>query len=169
MAMNIVDLPYFDSVPIILNGEITADVASGVFSYNGRPVSFTPREELTDNTLYIITSFSFSADLDELIYQNAILKTPEINLWTTGEARTPLIRKPVFGTKYFDAINFMQPFLPQKFPNEILFSAKGVIDQNADIVALGKSALTLKVILTMYEVVNDEYIAQFKKCGRSLL
>jgi len=159
MSLNINDVPFKSSVPIQAIGRISAPVVGGVYTFNGRPNEMTPRESFTDNALYIMTKVSIAFDVSGLDYQGAIIKVPEINFYSTGEARTPLVRKSIQAPVYYDGYDYTYAFTMKKDPSSLLFSVKGQIEQTTALI--GKQELTCSVVAQMYEVVDDDFIKNF--------
>jgi len=161
MSLNVDKVPFKDSVPLQVIGQVTAPLVSGKYVFDGRPKSMTPNESFTDNSLYIMTKVSIACDISSLDYQGAISRVPEINFYSTGEARTPLVRKPIQAPVYYDGYEYTYAFEMKKDPSSLLFSVKGTIDQTPALV--GKTDLTFSVISQIYEIVDDGFIENFKR------
>jgi len=161
MSLNIDSVPFHTSVPLQVIGQVTAPLVGGVYTFNGRPNEMTPKEQFTDNALYVMTKVSIACDVSALDYQGAINQVPEINFYSTGEARTPLVRKPIQAPLYYDGYDYTYAFEMRKDPSSLLFSVKGIINQTASLV--GKGSLTFSVISQIYEIVDDGFIENFKR------
>jgi len=164
MGVSYDELPFFNTVPIVSIGRVSAPLVGGEYNFVARQSSLLPKEKLVDNALYFISHFSFAMDISELDYQLAILDVPQINLYLSGEARTPLIRKPIFAPTYYESYSYLYAFLPQRSPNELLFSVRGKLTQTAAL--LGKQDITATMVLEFYEIVDDAFISQFKMQGK---
>ena len=161
MSLNITNVPFHTSVPLQVIGRVSAPLVGGNYTFAGRPNEMSPKESFTDNALYVMTKVSIACDVSNLDYQGAIVKVPEINFYSTGEARAPLVRKPIQAPVYYEAYDYTYAFQMKKDPSSLLFSVKGVIEQTPEL--LGKQELTFSVISQIYEIVDDDFIADFKK------
>lgn len=160
MSLNIDNVPFHTSVPLQIIGRVSAPLVGGKYTFDGRPKEMTPKESFTDNALYVMTKVSIACDISALDYQGAIIKVPEVNFYSTGEARTPLVRKPIQAPIYYDGYEYTYAFQMKKDPSSLLFSVKGQIEQTPALI--GKQELTFSVIVQIYEIVDDDFINNFK-------
>lgn len=164
MSADINNLPYWSSVPLVLTTRISAPLQGGFYTFDGRPVSMAPTAHLDNTALYVITEISFAFDINQLDFQAAVRQVPEINFYSTGEARTPLVRKPIIAPIYYDGYNYIYAFESKKTPSEVLASLRARVEQTPALIGVG--VLTGTIILKMYEVVDDAYISEFKAMGK---
>ncbi len=82
---------------------------------NGRVVS-NPRADLDPANLYVIESFTFSADIAETDYSGAIIDTtaapdvvpgiPRFHLYVQSESNGPILKQPIPLPQYYQEANF---------------------------------------------------------------
>lgn len=163
------DLPYWGSPPVQFVYESTAALALGQYIWTDLPSSLTPARPLMENALYFMRNVSLTADVEENDFTSNLVVTAgypghTIRLYTylLGDSRgTPLYREPFHFNKFYDQFDFRFWFMPRRQNDELLCSFRGTLNQGPGLI--GKANVTLKVVYSAQEVIDNEFVKQFVK------
>lgn len=160
----LIDIPYNTSEPVQFVAAITAPLVAGEFVFPNSIVSFNPQVNLLDNTLYIINSVSYSVNIPEADYQEALQSPmPSFQIFTSGTGNTPLWRSGFYLPRYFYDYNYIKAFLPKQSPNQLKIKIDGSLEQTAALTALGIGDVTAFIALSVTEIKDDNYVKNFKE------
>lgn len=163
MSASVLSLPYSQSRPLILAGRLTAPLVAGAYTWDGLAFDASPRVDLKAAYLYILTSISFAADLDQSNYSDAIDPTyttapiPSFRMTQGGGAS--ILADAVPAPFYFSDLGVCSHFMPAVDRNRIQFSAQGRLVQTPELV--GKASISLSVSCIVYEVADLNWIRKF--------
>ena len=187
--LDLAKIPFLKSPPMHFVYRSTATLQFGqyVFDRTNTPKSnFNPRINIEQNRLYLIRSFSFSADINILDYQAAFFGTGQVNvptfsLYLKANEAAPFLRQPLQLPTYYEEQDFPKVFIPQRIAgpaaqsgsaalvtakslNEFQGFFKGVLDQIPALI--GKQSVTLILTLNGTEVQDDGFISRYRKSLR---
>lgn len=159
------DIPYWTSPPLQFVYESTAALALGRYTFADNPSALTPTRPLLENALYFFRSISFSADASELDYTQNVISTatavaPLFYVYKESDSNAVLYREPFSCNKFYDQFDFRFWWQTGKVNDQLLAGFTGAIMQGAAFV--GKASMTLKVIISAQEIVDDAFIEAFK-------
>lgn len=155
------DLPYHNSPPIEFVYKSSAAFIAGIYTWSDGPSILTPTRPLMENTLYYFRSITFSADIEELDFTSCIVTIPQFQMYLKGTQKAILFREPVYMVKYFQNFDYRFAWFTQRKEEQLYASWNGVLNQNANTV--GKNPITLTAVISAQEVVDEAFIAKFKK------
>lgn len=185
MSASLNHIPYYSTKPLVFNYRETVELFAGAYEWNYSTRDyFTPRLDIDSPNLYIIESFSFAADINELDFQSAMNiqqdGVPEFSLYLRSEGSGTILRMPLQLPVYYREQNFIQSVLPKmgqsgadkqtgvniqnaftaKEANQFQGSFKGKLQHTPALV--GKQSITLILSLSIIEVRDQQYIQTFK-------
>lgn len=154
------DLPYTNSPPLQWTYESTANLNLGQYVWTDTPSAFTPVRPLLENALYYIRSITLSADVDELVFQGALVTAPSFYTYVEKQGNVPLFREPIRMNRYYEDFTYRLTWGTQSGNEEVLGAFRGTLLQTADLI--GKSSVTLKATMTVQEIVDKKFINLFR-------
>jgi hypothetical protein len=162
------DLPYWGSPPIQYVYESTAILDAGFYTWADVPSALTPNRPVLANVLYFFRNFSMAADIEELDFTSAIVTTPQFNAHLKSDARAPLFREPLLMNKFFNLLPYRLWWATQQggdnsdrqTGDQLLGTWTGTLIQTPALI--GKTAITLKAIITAQEVSDEYFVNQFR-------
>lgn len=173
------NLPYWTSPPLLFTYQNTVNVQAGSFTFAGTTkAAFTPSRPLLPNALYLFHTLDFACDADQGDYQGAIATQPQFSMYVQSQASAPALREPIVLPKFYNTIPYRLSILgdklltdsyplssaspqPQGFTyNRLLGAISGVITLTNAL--LGKTSLTMTLIFSVQEVVDVNFINEFK-------
>lgn len=174
MQGRLIDIPYYNSPPLLFTYRQTANVVAGSYTFpQATKVAFAPSRPIQPNVLYMFESLTFAFDVDENDYFGAIATLPQFSMFLQSDASAPSLREPVVLSKYFMALPYRLSIIgsellgqsdntaAQGFQfNRLLGNVTGVVTQTPAL--LGKLALTAIVVFTVQEIGDNDYISAFK-------
>ena len=158
------DIPYFTSPPVQFNFQSTATLSVGAYTWNDNTkIAFSPKRPILENALYFFRSISVIADIEELDFTSNLTTPLQIYSFLKSDAKSPLYREPFQMDMFYRQFQF--PFFWRRhMKNDQLFGAvKGVITQGPSLI--GKSSITVKMIISATEVTNEGYVKDFVTDG----
>jgi hypothetical protein len=160
MSINITELPFYSSVPLVVVGQETAILQGGGYTFSGKRQNMTPPRSLLNNALYIVSAVSFTTDISILDFQSSINTNPAVNFFSSGQGGAPLGRDKIVCANYLEQFQYMYLFEPASTPNFLKFNITGELEQTPNLV--GKNSLTATVTLSMMEVTNEKFRAYYR-------
>jgi hypothetical protein len=156
------DLPYNTSPPIEFVYQSTATVSAGLYSWTDVPSSLIPDRPLIVNAVYYFRSITMSATCEEADFTTNITVIPQFNMYLKSRARVILFREPIYMVKYFQNFDYRLAWTTQQVDDQLLAAfSLGTVYQGSGLV--GKQTLTLTVVISAQEIVDENFIAQFRK------
>lgn len=163
MSASVVSIPYSQARPLILAGRLMAPLAAGAYTWDGSYFDASPGVELRSSFLYIVSSLTFAADLDQADYSDAIDPTyaasPIPSFRILQRSGASVLADAVPAPSYFSDLGICYPFAPKVDGNRIQFSAQGRLLQTHALV--GKASVSLSVSCIIYEVSDLNWIRKF--------
>jgi hypothetical protein len=155
------DMPYKTSPPIEFVYRSSAAFVAGFYTWADQPTALVPDRPLMENVLYYFRSITFSADIEELDFTSCIVTMPQFQMYLKSNAKAILFREPVYMVKFLQNFEYRFAWLTQRSGDQLRASFNGVLNQNANLV--GKTPITLTAVISAQEIVDDKFIARFKK------
>jgi hypothetical protein len=194
-------IPYLKTEPlhIVFRSKATLGAVAGGYydwSVNTTPVQPTPngritgspRADLDPANLYVIESFTFSADLAEADYSGAIVDDsaapdvtpgiPRFHLYVQSESTGPILKQPIPVPQYYQESSFPKwklytkeasdvnspngtSFLTLKNTNQFQAAFEGRLIQTPSLI--GKGTITLIVALNVLEIKDENFIREYRR------
>jgi len=186
MSASLSHTPVYSTKPLIFNYRETVELYAGAYEWSlSTRDYFTPKLDIDSPNLYIIKSFSFAADINELDYQSAMDiqadGVPEFSLYLRSEGSGTILRMPLQLPVYYRDQEFVQSILPKmgqsgagkttgaaiegaftaKQANQFMGSFKGKINHTPALV--GKQNITLTMTFYIQEIKDQKFIQTFKE------
>lgn len=150
------DLPYWTSPPVQYVYSSTAPVIGGAYTWIDPPSALTPPREVLANTAYFIRSVTTAADVSVIDYTQNIITVPQFSMFLEGNALQPLFREPISSPNYLVNFDFRQLWFPAREDDVLRAAWRGTINQGSGLV--GKATITLTAIVSVQEIVDDQFI-----------
>ena len=159
-----------NSIPDNSNSVLTVNTFNAVFNAitPGRyDFTQTPGNQnqlvyvLQPRSVYVIDSVSWSANIDSLVYQQAIdptLTVPRVQLKLRRTGQQIYLEKHPF-IKFYDSLDLMQFFQTKQKDDQLQVSMEGVFTQPAPIVGLATLQCFLQ--MTLYEINDPAWIKRY--------
>lgn len=155
------DIPYWTSRPVQFVYQSTAVLAAGQYTWSDSPSSLLVTRPIRQNYLYIFRAITLSADISEQDFTENVVTAPQFMVYLQQSANAAIFREPVRMVKYFEDFPFPLAWTSQTDPDSLLASFTGQVEQGAALI--GKSDITLTGIISATEVVDQNFISEFKK------
>lgn len=155
------DIPYWTSRPIQFVYQSTAALAAGQYTWDDSPSPLAVTRPIRQNYLYVFRAITLSADISEQDFTENVLEAPQFMTYLQQSANAALFREPVRMVKFFEDFPFPLAWTSQADPDSIRASFNGQLDQGDGLI--GKSEITLTAIISATEVVDKQFIDEFKK------
>lgn len=153
------DLPYFSSPAVQFVYKQTATLAAGSYIFASAPAQLTPPRPVMQNVVYYFRSLTISADIAENDYLSAITNVPTFQTFLKGTGRQIHFREPIVIAKYFQNFDYRLCWITQREDDEIFGSINGTLNQTAALI--GKSSITISVVISVQEVVDQNFVKRF--------
>lgn len=164
------DIPYTSSPPMQFSLTLSAVLSNGNFEFfdvaGGTPLGrseLAGSKNITENSLIVIKDFSFAADIPILDYQQSLVAgtIPNFNLFLTSDAGAPQFKDPIQLPNYMDKQQYILALTPKVSENAFTGFYRGSFPQTA--ATAGLNTIDFTINFYAVEVVDDNYIAAFKK------
>lgn len=154
------DLPYNSSPAIQFFYKKTVTLAAGVYTWSvTTPEVLSVLRPLIANSVYYFRSITVVADIDEGDYLSSLVTVPVFQMYLKSTGKQILFREPLVLGKYFQNFDYRLTWFTQREDDELYCSINGVLTQTANLI--GKTSITISVILSAQEIVDSAYIARF--------
>ena len=154
------DLPLYSSPPIKYVFEQTVTLAAGLYTFVLARADFTPAKDINPGTMLYIRNMSFSCDIPEQDYIDAMTTTLQFHMFMRGDASAPAFKNPLSLTKY-DTFPWEQLIYPNKANNRLRASYRGVLTQTAALA--GVLTVTATIEMFVQEITDRKFIAALIK------
>lgn len=156
------DLPYSTSPPIQFVWEVTANLALGIYTFNGIPVASPAGfvRPLRSNVLYYFRNLTLIANVDEEDFLDSLTVTPAFQVYKQSENGIQLFREPIRMNAYFRQFDYRLVWLTNNDGDTLNASFAGTILQTPGLI--GKASITLKAIIAAQEILDDRFIKMFR-------
>jgi len=142
---------------------------AGNFLFPINKQRFTPDLILEDEAVYYLRTLTFGGDVAAEHYTMATIIEPVFHLYLESEAGAPQLKNPIALPIYFHNQLYQKLLEPTVLEgdgllagtNRFLGSFEGTIQQIPPLI--GKTALTLTMIITAQEITDETFIAELKK------
>lgn len=168
------DLPYYTSPPIQFTLNQAADLTLGTYPFlQLTKTAMGNTNNITDNTLLYVRNISFSCDIPEIDYQQALklaagtVDIPRFNMFFVSNALSPQMRNPLILQKYMTEQEYRLIMMPKQTPNIIKANVTGVLQQTAALAGVDEINAFIEVFVQ--EIVDDKFIAALKKDYPSIM
>lgn len=162
------DLPYATSPPVQFIYQSTAALALGSYSWADAPSALTPNRPVMNNSLYFFRHITFSADVSELDFTANIVTAPQFQTYLKSTGNTMLFREPVNMVSFLKNWDFrfawdsrQERSQDSQSQDRLLAGFTGSLLQGPALV--GKGTITLTAVISAQEIVDQAFIALFKK------
>lgn len=178
------DIPYNDSPPLKFTYQQAAALSLGTYTFTaGTRQAFTPDRPINPNVLYHFRSLDFMVDVDEIDFTQNVGAWISFSMYLQSEAGSPALREPILLPKYFQNLEHTafilgSQMLEAAYPggvantttqgftfNRLLGNLAGTVSQSTAL--LGKQSLNGIVLLTVQEIVDQEFIGAFMSLGKN--
>lgn len=154
------DLPYSSSPPIQFVYRQTAALLAGQYRFRvTTPQPLAVLRPLIANSVYYFRSVTITADIDEGDYLSSILTIPTFQMHPLSTGKQILFREPLVIAKYFQNFDYRLAWQTQREDDQLFCTISGLLDQTAGLI--GKASITLSVVLSAQEIVDDSFIDRF--------
>lgn len=160
MSASIEQIPHYSSRAVLLSAVAEAPLVGGTYTFSGQWESLALQPRLSRG-LYVVTDFSFGADVSELDWQAAWTTIPNIRFGLEGGAYASIFRDPIPLGKYSDGTAFREAIEVHQEPSELKFRMQGELVQTPNLV--GKASIRAVFTLVAYAISDDHYIRAFKE------
>lgn len=149
------DFPLYLSPPIKYIYQQTVTLVAGLYTFALARADFTPLKNINNSTMLYIRHMSFSCNVPEDAYVDAMSTTMQFRTFLRGDASAPVFRNPLSLTKY-DTFPWEQLINITKSNNRLRGNVNGVLTQNAALVGV----LTITATIEMYvqEITDRKFI-----------
>jgi len=154
------DLPYWSSPPIQFVYEETAPLLLGAYTFPGVRAPLAILRPLLVNAVYYFRNITVSADIAEFDYLNAIVNTPQFQIYKTSDNGVQLFREPIRLSNYFQQFDYRLAWQTQQDNDVLTGSIVGVLNQTAGLI--GKTSVTMKIVISAQEIVDERFTRLFR-------
>jgi len=163
------DLPYYKSPAIQFTYTSSAPLVAGAYVWSDGPTPLVPDRPLMENSLYYFRSITFAANLEELDFTSSVttdLTTgnplyPKFQMYLKSRAKTILFREPILMVKYLQNFDYRYTWITQMKNDQLFASFNGSLTQGPALI--GVTSIKLQAVISAQEIVDERFIAQFKK------
>ena len=153
------DIPYIQSPPVQFSYSATAALSLGAYTWSAAMAAFNPQVNILVTGLYYFRSITMSADISEFDYLSNVTTPLVFKAYLKGDAKTPLYRQGFVMEKFFDQFDFPFFWRRHTIDDVIYGTLRGAIAQGPNL--LGKTSITVKVIISAQEITNEQYVKDF--------
>lgn len=153
-------LPLTTSPPVLFQYQQTAELVGGQYEFVLSRNPFTPDRDLKASATYYFRTLTVSADVAEEHYASAILEIPKLSIYLKSGAGGPLFRDAVRIGKYLNNLPYEYAEDPAVDPNRLQGAISGRLNQIPSLI--GKTSITLTVILAAQEIMDDGFNRSLK-------
>jgi len=167
LIARIEDLPYWTSPPIQVTYTQQATLTLGQYPFTDVKTAMGFNVNVTDNSLWYIRALSFSADIPEVDYQQALQLAggtnaiPVFQMFFSGQAHVPMLRNAIQLNQYFRDLDFKQLVMPKILPNILKGNIFGTLQQTAALAGINVVNATVEVYIQ--EITDDAFIKAVTK------
>lgn len=164
------DLPYVSSKAAQFVYQSTCEVGHdsngnvdtpGNFVWNDRAASMTPARPLGENSLYFIRNLTMTADVNQNHFPQSIVTPPRFYLYKESNLAAPILREPVIMPCFLENFDYRYAFFTSDPADQLLGAWTGQLEMVSDLT--GKDFITLTMVISAQEIIDENYIAAFKK------
>jgi hypothetical protein len=164
------DLPYISSPPAQFVYQSTCEVGhysdgtvgiAGNFIWNDTASAMTPARPLGENSLYFIRKLTMTADVNQNHFPQSIVTAPKFYLYKESNLAAPILREPVIMPCFLENFDYRFAFFTSDPDDQLLGALSGQLEMIADLT--GKKFITITVVISAQEVIDENFISQFKK------
>lgn len=154
------DLPYTSSPPIQFVYRQTSTLTAGNYPFSvTTPQQLATVRPLIANSLYYFRSVTVVADIDEGDYLSSITDIPTFQMYALSTGKQILFREPLSIAKYFQNFDYRLVWQTQREDDQFYCAINGNLKQIDSLI--GKTTITISVVLSVQEIVDTAYIMRF--------
>jgi len=167
LVARIEDLPYYTSPPIQVTYTQQATLTLGQYPFTKAKGQMGFNVNVTDNSLWYIRALSFSADIPEVDYQQALQLAggtnaiPVFQMFFSGQAHVPMLRNALQLNQYFRDLDYKLLVMPKILPNVLKGNIFGTLQQTAALAGINVINATIEVYIQ--EITDDNFIRAVTK------
>lgn len=161
------DLPYFYSPPMQFTFTQSATLTLGQYPFVGDREEVGNNKNITDNTMMFIKAITFTADIPEIDYQQALQLTggtnviPNFSLFLTSDSNAPILTDPIQLGSYFNDQEYKKIVYPKQFPNILSGFFRGTLQQTGALAGVNEINLTMN--MWVQAITDDAFIESVKR------
>jgi hypothetical protein len=166
------EIPYHTSPPVQMVYQATATInLAGFYVFSPTPANPVNNVTLRPQSLYMVAEASFSSDVPDLAYVNAIVNLPTFQTYLRSEGQTPQFRYALPLPMHQPKMEYRKPILlsgGQKpvgagtSDNILQGGFGGMLAATLPLLVLGQQSITLTVVLFTYEITDGMFIKHWK-------